>query len=196
VNDGAGTTDWYDANAQTFFERTFAHGMEEDRARFQSHLPAGAAVLDAGCGAGRDAKAFADAGYAVTAFDGSAELARLARANTGLPVEHMRFEDMAWRAAFDGVWACGSLLHVPVHDLAGTFAGIAAALKPGGVLYASFKRGDGERWRDGRRFTDMSEAALRPRLAEAGLAPFRFWINDDLRPDAYPKEWVCLLARR
>ena len=42
-------------------------------------LPAGARILDAGCGSGRDAKAFAALGHRVTAFDASPELAALAQ---------------------------------------------------------------------------------------------------------------------
>ena len=45
---------------------------------------------------------FLKAGYKVSAFDGSAELAKLASAHTGLTVQHLRFADMAWREALWG----------------------------------------------------------------------------------------------
>ena len=49
----------------------------------------------------------------VVAFDGSAEIARLASERTGLKVLHLTFDQIDWRDEFDGVWACASLLHLP-----------------------------------------------------------------------------------
>jgi SAM-dependent methyltransferase len=43
--------------------------------------------------------------------------------------------------AFDGIWACASLLHVSRKDLADVFRRLERALKKGGILYASFKVG-------------------------------------------------------
>jgi SAM-dependent methyltransferase len=170
--------------------------MAGDRARFLAHVPAGGAVLDAGCGSGRDALAFSQAGYAVTAFDGSAELARLASANTGLPVRHMTFAGMAWDAAFDGVWACATLLHLPLAELPAAFAGIARAMKPGGVFYASFKEGDGERFARGRHFTDLTGRRLSDLLTGADLVPLERWRSLDGRPDRDVEFWTCAIARR
>ena len=45
--------------------------MSYERDRFISLLPAGGKVLDAGCGSGRDSKAFLEQGFEVTAFDAS-----------------------------------------------------------------------------------------------------------------------------
>jgi predicted TPR repeat methyltransferase len=191
------STSWYDANGQLFVARTSDEGlMAGDLRRFAELLPAGGAVLEAGCGWGRDAKALHAAGFQVTAFDGSAEMVRLAREHTGLQVEQMRFQEMAWEGAFDGVWACASLLHVPLAELDEVLARVVAALKPDGVFYASFKHGAGERERDGRRFTDMTGETLRPRLERAGLEPVDLWISPDERPHAVPGEWVSALSIR
>jgi SAM-dependent methyltransferase len=188
---------WYDANGQLFVGRTSDEGlMAGDLRRFADLLPAGGAVLEAGCGWGRDARALLAAGFHVTAFDGSAEMVRLAREHTGLPVEHRRFQEMPWQGAFDGVWACASLLHVPLVELDGVLARVAAALKPGGVFYASFKHGPGERERDGRRFTDMTGETLCSRLERAGLEPVDLWISPDQRAHAFPNEWLSALSRR
>jgi len=188
--------DWYDANAEAFAARTFGPGMEADQARFLAHVPAGGAVLDAGCGAGRDALAFIRGGYQVTAFDGSAALARLASANTGLAVRNMTFADMAWNSAIDGIWACSTLLHLPLAELPETFARIVRALKPGGVFYASFKEGDGERFANGRHFTDFTQPALRQRLGAAGLVVVEAWSAADERPGHTGESWVAAIARR
>jgi ubiquinone/menaquinone biosynthesis C-methylase UbiE len=51
--------------------------------RFLRHVRPGGRILDAGCGPGRDALAFADRGYEVVAFDASEAMVRLARERVG-----------------------------------------------------------------------------------------------------------------
>jgi SAM-dependent methyltransferase len=177
-------------------ERTFAAGMEAERARFLAHVPAGGAVLDAGCGSGRDGLAFRRAGYDVSAFDGSAELARIASANIGVAVRHLSFAEMDWVGAFDGVWACATLLHLPRADLPAALANIRRALKPGGVFYCSFKEGDGERSAGGRHFTDMTLQTLRAWLTTADFEIVTVEDSLDNRADHAGERWVSAVARR
>ena len=49
-------------------------------------IPNGGRILDAGCGSGRDAKAFKDRGYIITAFDACAPLAEMASVLIQQPV--------------------------------------------------------------------------------------------------------------
>jgi hypothetical protein len=56
----------------------------------------------------------------VDAFDASPELAKLASTLIGQPVEVMSFADFDRHQMYDGIWACASLIHVPVIDLAQT----------------------------------------------------------------------------
>ncbi|HWF77355.1 MAG TPA: class I SAM-dependent methyltransferase [Caulobacteraceae bacterium] len=194
---GAATSiGWYDANAEDFVERTFGPGMAVERARFLAHVPRGGAVLDAGCGSGRDALAFKEAGYAASAFDGSARLAEIAAANSGLPVRHLTFAEMDWDAAFDGVWACATLLHLAPADLPGALANIRRTLKPGGAFYCSFKEGPAQRFANGRHFTDMTLQSLRALLIDAGFELLDLWDGDDGRPDHAGERWVSAVSRR
>lgn len=80
------TVDYYRQGASGFFAATANVDMTALHERFLASLPGGARILDAGCGSGRDAKAFAERGHQVVAFDASPELARLASAHCGLPV--------------------------------------------------------------------------------------------------------------
>ena len=187
---------YYDTNSTAFFTGSVAADMSADRARFLAHIPKGGAILDAGCGSGRDALAFKNAGYAVSAFDGSAEMANLASAHTGIAVQHQRFDQVSWLKAFDGIWACASLLHVARADLPGALFRLAHALKPGGVLYVSFKYGDGERFVHGRDFTDMNEALLTALIAQAGLVLTDMWTSTDVRPERAGERWLSAIARR
>jgi SAM-dependent methyltransferase len=113
--------------------------------RFLYWLPNSGHILDAGCGSGRDAFAFQKRGYQVAAFDASPTLAKFAATYCGLSVQVMRFQEINWLRRFDGIWACASLLHVPAAELPDVLIRMADALKPRGVLYASFKYGQGER---------------------------------------------------
>ncbi|MBV5273652.1 MAG: class I SAM-dependent methyltransferase [Lamprocystis purpurea] len=188
------TTAYYRANADTFFADTLAVDMAPLYARFLPHLPVGGRILDAGCGSGRDALAFRERGYAVTAFDASAELAALAAAHLGQPVQVLRFQDLERTQAFDGIWACASLLHVPGAELPEVLRRLAMALRPGGVLYASFKYGSGEREHHGRRFTDLDEAGLATLLTQVqGLTELETWTTGDRRPGRESERWLNAL---
>jgi len=190
------TDRYYEQFAADFFGSTVGVDMTPIHQRFLAQLKPQAHILDAGCGSGRDAKAFAEAGFRVSAFDASAELAKLASAHCGFEVATRRFEDIDEVAQFDGIWCCASLLHVPLAAMPNTVARLWNALRPGGMLYASFKHGTGERVHGGRRFTDADETALRQwfsRLPE--VHRLDVWLTDDQRPDR-AERWTNALATR
>jgi 2-polyprenyl-3-methyl-5-hydroxy-6-metoxy-1,4-benzoquinol methylase len=187
---------YYDQNSDTFFRETVEADMRELRARFLAHVPAGGRILDAGCGSGRDALAFQRQGYTVEAFDGSAEMVRLARAHTGLPVRHLLFEEVDWTETFDGVWACASLLHVPRAHLPDTIERFVRTLRQRGVLFVSFKRGQLEREVYGRHFTDLTEGDLRQLLAATRLEALDVWISRDVRSGRDDKLWISGIGKR
>ena len=186
-------SDYYQLHAQRFFSETVDVDMSELYRPFVAHLKPGARILDAGCGSGRDAKAFSEMCYEVEAFDASAELVGLARQHTGLPVKQMRFEEVTEVERYDGIWCCASLLHVPLAELPGVMAQLSEALKPGGVWYLSFKYGSGEREKDGRRFTDMDESRFNLLISKiAGIQPENIWLTHDRRPERN-ETWLNVL---
>ena len=190
------TQRYYQRNAQQFFESTVEVDMAAIRDRFTALLPAHGAVLDAGCGSGRDAKAFAEQGFQVEAFDASPKLAALASQHSGLPVKVMRFQELDVSARYNGIWCCASLLHVPRAELPEVFWRLAKALKAGGVLYASFKHGHGEREDNGRVFTDMHEGEIAGMLRENGVDELRVmqeWMSEDRRRERSDR-WVNVLV--
>jgi SAM-dependent methyltransferase len=192
------TIDFYDRRGQDFFDRTVNLNVPQIWQPFVELVPTGGHILDAGCGSGRETKIFRDLGYRVTAFDASATMVRLASDYTGQPVLHLTFEQMDFDSAFDGVWACATLLHVPLADLPGVFENFIRALKPGGVWYASFKWGVGEMLADdGRTFTNFDEDTFRPFAAQfPALKIERLWQSVDQRPEAQGSRWLNILLRR
>jgi hypothetical protein len=86
---------------------------------------------------------------------------------------------------------------VPTAELPDVVGRLRAALKPGGILYASFKYGSGEREHNGRRFTDLDEPGLAGLLEQVpGLEPVETWTTGDLRPGRESERWLNTLLRR
>jgi SAM-dependent methyltransferase len=191
------TLAYYEEQAETFFAETVDVDMAPLYARFLARVTPGGHILDAGCGSGRDALAFRRLGYAVTAFEASPTLARIASEHCGLPVEVRRFQEVDWEDRFDGIWACASLLHVPMAELPEVLRLLGRALKHGGVLYVSFKCGAGEREHGGRRFTDLDEAEL-VALVETvpALAVIETWVTGDRREGREGERWLNAVVAR
>lgn len=190
------TLGYYRDNADEFIAGTVDLDLSDLHDRFLAKVPAGGLILDAGCGSGRDAKAFLDRGFRVRAFDAVPELAERAGALLGQPVSVMRFKDVAELDAYDGVWACASLLHVPEADLPDRIARLWAALKPRGIFYLSFKHGEGERFLQGRRFTDATEDRLRAWCASLpDIDDLTCWTTEDRRPER-TSTWINALLQR
>lgn len=119
-------------------------GINRHLDHFLTKLAPSSRVLELGCGSGRDAQAFLDAGHMVDATDGSAAMAAQAEARLGQPVQVMRFDQLEAVGSYDAVWASASLLHVPRAGLRDVLWRIHRALRPGGLHYASYKAGGAE----------------------------------------------------
>lgn len=194
----ATTIDYYNTHADSFYQQTVNVDMSSLYQRFLGHVPKGGHILDAGCGSGRDAQAFLAQGYEVTAFDASEAMARKASSLLGQEVRCCRFQDIAEMEVFHGVWACASLLHVGAHELSGAVATLIRSLRPGGVFYASFKQGDGERTDPhGRHFTNMTRDSLQELVERtAGLILLEAWETQDQRPDRKDESWWNFIGRK
>ena len=188
--------EYYDENADSFFEGSVNADMSDSRNEFMAYLPEKARILDAGCGSGRDSKAFLDAGYAVVSFDASTEMCKRASELTGRDVINMRFEDMSFANEFDGIWASATLLHVPTTVLPKIMKKMNAALKTGGVIYASFKYGDGTKMRGERKFSDFNEKSVVPLFENAGFTILTNEVGNDNRPGRESEMWVEVIASK
>jgi 2-polyprenyl-3-methyl-5-hydroxy-6-metoxy-1,4-benzoquinol methylase len=189
------TTDYYEQNAQDFFDGTVEVDMSVLYDRFLPLVPEGGSVLDAGCGSGRDGLFFKSKGYKITAFDASETLCELASELLNQTVECMRFNEIRRQGEFDAVWACASLLHVPRAELSGSISALISSLKPDGVMYCSFKLGEEEREHDGRFFTDMTEESFRLLMSDISPdAEIETWITEDQRPDRN-ESWLNTLVK-
>ena len=185
--------EYYNMHADDFFEGSVDADMSEWRNRFIKYLPDGGRVLDAGCGSGRDSKAFIMQGYSVVAMDASREMCKRASELLGQEVWQMRFDEMSFDDEFDGVWACASLLHVPISEMADVLKKIKHGLRPEGIFYASFKYGEGETVKDVRSFTNYTLESVCELLKGAGFRVLECDISYDVRPGREEK-WVNVIA--
>ena len=190
------TIQYYNRHAEEFCAGTFSADMSRNRDRFLAYLQPGSAILDAGCGSGRDTLAFLSAGYQVDAFDASDEICRIASQKTGIPVRKQRFEKLEGEELYDGIWACASLLHVAAADLPDVLVRLYRLLKKQGIMYVSFKLGDGERQKDGRYFNDMREEILCRLLCDAGFTVKETFITQDVRENRQDEAWVNVIAEK
>ena len=188
------TIDYYNQNAEAFVQGTLYADMHEHYNRFLPYLPEQARILDLGCGSGRDTLFFLKQGYSVVPVDGSMEVCKEAERILGFDVRCLRFEDLDYHNEFDGIWACASLLHVPKADIMTVMNKVAEALKPNGVLYASFKYGSGEGIKGERFFNYYKEDFIDSVLPGAGFICKEYWVSNDVRPDRQEEKWLNLIA--
>ncbi|WP_035828723.1 class I SAM-dependent methyltransferase [Janthinobacterium sp. RA13] len=189
----------YDASAEQFFEGTRDHDVSQNISALLAAIgkPAPLAILDLGCGPGRDLKAFTAMGHHATGVDGSARFVEMARAYSGCTVWQQDFVDLDLPAAqFDGVFANAVLFHVPSAALPGVLRALVACLKPGGVLFSSNPRGQNqEGWNGARYGSYHDEATWAAYLQAAGFT----LIEQYYRPPGLPREqqpWLATVWRK
>jgi len=190
------TINYYNQHAGEYSESTLYADMNEHYSKFLSYMQEGSAILDAGCGSGRDSKYFLEHGYTVTAMDASKEMCREAEKNIGQKVLCLRFEELSFREEFDGIWACASLLHVPKSEMPAVLQKLYAALKENGILYASFKQGTEERTQGGRFFNDYKEESAAELFKEAGFEIAELYKTEDVRSNVPEQIWINILAKK
>ncbi len=187
---------YYDIHASKFLESTFNVDMDDLYQSFLRYLADDASILDLGCGSGRDALAFKSKGYDVTATDSSKVLIEKAKERTGVHIRLESFYELSDLNRYDGIWACASLLHCERNRLDEILDKILNALKVNGICYMSFKYGAGDRYIDGRQFTDMDELQTQSLLRKFNnVLLLQQWITVDKRPDQNC-DWLNIIIRK
>jgi 2-polyprenyl-3-methyl-5-hydroxy-6-metoxy-1,4-benzoquinol methylase len=197
------TLDYYQTYAKDFFSQTINVDMQNVYQPFLEYLPKPhlsnqQKILDVGCGSGRDSVFFANQGFEVVAIDGSKSLIELAQqTDTRIDWQCLRFDEIAkqsWQNQFTGIWACASLLHMPFDELSKILNDLLSCLRPTGILYASFKYGNGERKKEGRFFCDMNEHGWQLIGEQLDSAKaLKLWQTVDNRMDKRDIWWNVLL---
>ncbi|OFZ98862.1 MAG: methyltransferase, partial [Betaproteobacteria bacterium RIFCSPLOWO2_02_67_12] len=194
----ARTLEHYDRRAEEFWEGTRSHDVSQNIEALLQAIEGEPpfAILDFGCGPGRDLSAFAALGHRATGLEGAERLAAMARAHSGCEVWQQDFLDLDLPdRQFDGVFANAALFHVPGQELPRVLAQLRATLKPRGVLFSSNPRGRNEEgWNRGRYGAYHDLETWRRYLSAAGFAEVAHYY----RPSGLPREqqpWLASLWR-
>jgi len=137
-------------------------------------LPAGAAVLDVGCGSGvPGCQLLLNARCAVYALDASPRMVtEFRRRFPRVPVECAALEESSFFGrTFAGVVAIGVIFLLPPEEQPRAIARLTQALEPGGKLLFTAPR-EACTWRDvltGRESVSLGQAAYEHALRSAGL---------------------------
>lgn len=125
------------------YDRVFGENEKNNLGEFTSSLP-GRKILDLGCGTGVYALYFKEKGFDVTCVDFSPKMITLCKSKglnaIQLDIEKLTFE----KESFDGIFAWGSLIHIPKEKLLVVLANLQKMLRPNGFLYVSLKVGNKE----------------------------------------------------
>ena len=198
-NTASGTLEHYNQRAEEFWQGTRGHDVGQNIEALLRALEGDPpfAILDFGCGPGRDLKAFAERGHLAVGLEGAARFAAMARAYSGCEVWEQDFLrlDLPDRR-FDGVFANAALFHVPSQELPRVLLELHSALKPRGVLFASNPHGQGEEgWNRGRYGAYHDLESWRRFAIAAGFAELGHYY----RPAGLPRDqqpWLASLWRK
>lgn len=155
------------------------------------------AILDLGCGPGRDVQRFRALGHDAVGLDGCAAFVEMARAHTKAEIWHQDFLALSLPPArFDGIFANASLFHVPRCELPRVLGELFAALRPRGVLFCSNPRGSGEEgFSQGRYGVFHDLAGWRVFVEGAGFVEITHYYRPPGRPRA-EQPWLATVWRR
>lgn len=127
---------FYDAHAADRAKRPMQEHRVALRSRFVEMLREAevASLVEFGAGTGRDASAFAEAGFEVLATDLSPEHVACCR-QRGLTAQVADFYDLPFDdETFDAGWAMSTFLHVPDADLHDVLTEVRRVLRPGALM--------------------------------------------------------------
>jgi SAM-dependent methyltransferase len=190
----ASTIAHYQGSAASFWEGTRDHDVRQNVSALVRHLagPPPRAILDLGCGPGRDLATFRALGYEAVGLDGAESFVHMAREHSGCEVWQQDLLALKLPPArFDGVFANAVLFHVPSQELLRVLLELDAALQPGGVMFISNPHGpDVERWQGQRYGCYLSLPTWRSYMTSAGFVELEHYY----RPEGVPRAQQPWLA--
>ncbi len=191
------TIEYFNEKAEKCFADAFTITEHTNQDTFLSYLKPGSHILDFGCGSGRDTAYFISKGYTVTPTDGAENMCRLASEYLHMPVKCMEFNELNETETYDGIFASASIMHIEYEKLRELFPKMIRALKHGGILYVSFKYGEGEGYLGKRFYTYMNEERLHALLKEyPELETVQEWIFGNEHPGQPDFRWISAILTR
>ncbi len=191
----------YQLTAESFRVGTWEHDVSQNREALTAAMPRNPGkILDIGCGPGRDLVAFKSQGHTAVGLDATPAFVATAKELSGCEVWQQSFMNLDLpNAAFDGIFANASLIHVPREEMVKVLKDLHKTLVASGAIVMSMCRGNWEGYDErstGKRYTTGWEyETLAPCLEQAGFAIIRHYY----RPPGLPKSaqsWLVIVARK
>lgn len=203
------TLNAYNAHPEKYEAATASMTPEEEIKKFMQLVPdRNMPVLDAGCAFGRDTALFAQHGFEVIGIDMSDAL--LDRARELYP--ELMFRNMDVRQldlgdnSIAGIWCHATLLHLKDEDTLRALKEFQRVLSPGGVLFLSFKEGEGDEEfvekfssEAARYFNYQKKDHVARMVDQAGLTVKEIYIINELQkwgPGNRDLNWVYCFAQK
>jgi ubiquinone/menaquinone biosynthesis C-methylase UbiE len=182
----------YNRTASEYAETHFDSSILKKQYKTFMTLCRGKLVLDVGCGPGRDVEHLMINGYQVIGVDYSDGMIKEAKRRVPkgdfrkMDMRNLRFE----KNTFDGIWACGSVIHIPKSEVKNVLKGFNRILKPHGILYIAVKKGTGEKLEDRKDgdkkfFAYYSESEIKRILKENGFKILKVQFHRNKKNDLY-----------
>ncbi|PHR54221.1 MAG: hypothetical protein COA44_13910 [Arcobacter sp.] len=187
------TLKYYEDNALAFIQNTLDKKMDIQYEYFLKDLRPKSHILDAGCGSGRDSLYFKKQGYTITAFDISKKMCDFASNLLDQEVLELSFESMDFKDRFDAIWASASLLHISKKNMPSVLQKLARAIKPEGLIYASFKAGEEEFIKEERHFNSYSKQSFSELIKTSPFTIKEVYLLEDTRPNKEGEFWLNTL---
>jgi SAM-dependent methyltransferase len=168
--------------------------------RFVALLPAGARVLDLGCGPAHESAWLRERGLDAVGGDLSdGMLAQARRFFPGGPLVQLDMRGLPFaERSFAAVWCMASLLHIPTSEAPGVLTEVRRVLRGPDLLALALQEGDGERWDGGyvegveRFFARYSPTQARRLIEGAGFDVEWYDRNVTATPN---RVWLRFVAR-
>lgn len=197
----------YDVHPEKYESATANMTPQEEFQKFIEQLPEGdLPVLDAGCAFGRDTALFLEHGRQGIGIDMSEGLLKRARnLHPDLTFKKMDVRQLDFEAdSLAGIWCHATLLHLKDDDVATALKEFHRTLQPGGVLFVSFKEGEGdeefvEKFSSdaARYFNYQQDARVAEMLKQAGFKITELYTINELQkwgPGHRDLNWVYCYA--
>lgn len=174
------------------------------RAEFSAFLALnpGPRVIDLGCGSGREAPLFREAGFDYVGVDRSVGLLSEARArNPGATFLEIDMSTLNFpEQSFDAFWSAASLLHVPKLQAPDVLREWFRILKPGGIGFIAVKqkREVDESWETNEYVPSLRRYFVYYEALEAALllvASGFTLLQQTLKPTS-KADWLCYYVRK
>lgn len=190
----------YDKYSKVYADYTSQKFFQFQINKFITLLPKNSKILDAGCGAGRDASYFIEENHETIGIDTSEGLLKEAKQRC----PEGKFENMDFLKTnfedehFDGVWCMASLSDIPKSKTSNALSEFNRLLKQEGILFIATKIGEGEKIIIKKKYGNSPRfySFFNKRELEGYLTKANFKIISSTTADDSGTEWVEIFAKK